>query len=135
MDNNESELFFLDNQYRKTGLVISYLGDVRDSQKLLNITKGVELIIHTAALKHVSLSEYNPFDAVQTNITGVKNVVHAAMHNNVPRMIFISSDKAVNPTNVMGILDLYDLSKPKSSAIIFLSICLGLGIAITLYVA
>jgi FlaA1/EpsC-like NDP-sugar epimerase len=102
MDNNESELFFLGNLYRKTGLATSYLGDVRDPQKLSNITKGVELIFHTAALKHVSLSEYNPFDAVQTNITGVKNVVQAAMHNNVPRMIFTSSDKAVNPTNVMG---------------------------------
>ena len=80
----------------------SYLGDVRDPQKLINITKGVELIFHTAAFKHVSLSEYNPFDAVQTNITGVKNVVQAAMHNNVSRVIFTSSDKAVNPTNVMG---------------------------------
>ena len=102
MDNNESELFFMGNAYRNTGLVTSYLGDVRDSQKLVNITKGVELIFHTAALKHVSLSEYNPFDAVQTNIIGLKNVVQAAMRNNVPRMIFTSSDKAVNPTNVMG---------------------------------
>lgn len=102
MDNNESELFFLGNEYRDTGLVTSYLGDVRDAQKLVNITKGVELIFHAAAFKHVSLSEYNPFDAVQTNITGVKNVAQAAMQNNVSRLIFTSSDKAVNPTNVMG---------------------------------
>jgi FlaA1/EpsC-like NDP-sugar epimerase len=102
MDNNESALFLIGNLYRETGLVTSYLGDVRDLQKLVNITKGVDLIFHAAAFKHVSLSEYNPFDAVQTNITGVKNVVQAAMHNNVSRMIFTSSDKAVNPTNVMG---------------------------------
>ena len=102
MDNNESELFFLGNAYRNAELVTSYLGDVRDPQKLVNLTKGVELIFHTAAFKHVSLSEYNPFDAVQTNIAGVKNVVQAAMHNNVSRVIFTSSDKAVNPTNVMG---------------------------------
>jgi FlaA1/EpsC-like NDP-sugar epimerase len=102
MDNNESELFFLGNAYRDTGMVTSYLGDVRDPQKLVNITKGVALIFHTAAFKHVTLSEYNPFDAVQTNITGVKNVVQAAMSNNVSRVIFTSSDKAVNPTNVMG---------------------------------
>jgi FlaA1/EpsC-like NDP-sugar epimerase len=102
IDNNESELFFLGKQYHNTGLVTSYLGDVRDSQKLVNITKGVGLIFHTAAFKHVSLSEYNPFDAVQTNITGVKNVVQAAMQNDVSRVIFTSSDKAVNPTNVMG---------------------------------
>ncbi len=102
MDNNESELFFLGNKYRDTGLVTSYLGDVRDSQKLFNIIKGVQLIFHAAAFKHVSLSEYNPFDAVQTNISGVKNVVQAAMQHNVSRLIFTSSDKAVNPTNVMG---------------------------------
>jgi FlaA1/EpsC-like NDP-sugar epimerase len=102
MDNNESELFFLGNAYRNAGFVTSYLGDVRDPQKLLNITKGAEIIFHAAAFKHVTLSEYNPFDAVQTNITGVKNVVQAAMHNNVSRVIFTSSDKAVNPTNVMG---------------------------------
>jgi len=102
LDNNESELFFLGDAYRDTGLVTAYLGDVRDSQKLINITKGVEIIFHTAALKHVGLSEYNPFDAVQTNINGVKNVVEAAIHHNVHRMIFTSSDKAVNPTNVMG---------------------------------
>lgn len=102
IDNNESELFFLGKQYHNSGMVNSYLGDVRDSQKLVNITKGVELIFHTAAFKHVSLSEYNPFDAVQTNITGVKNVVQAAMQNDVSRVIFTSSDKAVNPTNVMG---------------------------------
>jgi FlaA1/EpsC-like NDP-sugar epimerase len=102
IDNNESELFYLGKQYHNSGMVNSYLGDVRDSQKLVNITKGVELIFHTAAFKHVSLSEYNPFDAVQTNITGVKNVVQAAMQNDVSRVIFTSSDKAVNPTNVMG---------------------------------
>lgn len=102
MDNNESELFFLSNQHRATGYVRCYLGDVRDPLKLVNITRGVDLIFHTAAFKHVILSEYNPFDAVQTNINGVKNLVQAAMDNGVSRVIFTSSDKAVNPTNVMG---------------------------------
>jgi FlaA1/EpsC-like NDP-sugar epimerase len=101
-DNNESALFFLGNQYRSTGRVTAYLGDVRDDQKLNNITRGVDIIIHTAAFKHVGLSEYNPFEAVQTNINGVKNVVQAALFNQVERVIFTSSDKAVNPTNVMG---------------------------------
>ncbi|ABK17866.1 SDR family NAD(P)-dependent oxidoreductase [Syntrophobacter fumaroxidans] len=101
-DNNESELFFLNDEYRETGRVRCYLGDIRDAQKLLNLTKAVDLVFHTAAFKHVILSEYNPFDAVQTNINGVKNIVQAAMANNVGRVIFTSSDKAVNPTNVMG---------------------------------
>jgi FlaA1/EpsC-like NDP-sugar epimerase len=102
LDNNETELFHIGNQYQQTGKVTPYLGDVRDKQKLLNVTQGVDLIFHAAALKHVCLSEYNPFDAVQTNINGVKNIVQAAMSNKVPRVIFTSSDKAVNPTNVMG---------------------------------
>jgi FlaA1/EpsC-like NDP-sugar epimerase len=102
LDNNESALFILGNEYRQTGLVVPYLGDVRDEQRLVNVTRGVDLIIHTAAFKHVSLSEYSPFEAVQTNINGVKNVVQAALNNQVSRVIFTSSDKAVNPTNVMG---------------------------------
>ncbi len=102
LDNNESALYCLGSHYRHTNIVRTYLGDVRDFQKMLNVTKGVDIIFHTAAFKHVSLSEYNPFDAVQTNINGVKNIVQAAMDNNVGRLIFTSSDKAVNPTNVMG---------------------------------
>jgi len=102
LDNNETELFHVGNKYQQTGKVTPYLGDVRDTQKILNVTQGVDLIFHAAALKHVCLSEYNPFDAVQTNINGVKNIVQAAMSNKVPRVIFTSSDKAVNPTNVMG---------------------------------
>ncbi len=102
LDNNETELFLLGKKYLHTGKVTAFLGDVRDLQKFINLTRGVDLIFHAAALKHVDLSEYNPFDAVQTNIVGVKNLVQAAMSSNVPRVIFTSSDKAVNPTNVMG---------------------------------
>lgn len=102
LDNNETELFNLGTAYQHNHKVVPYLGDIRDEQKMLNITRGVDLIFHAAAYKHVSLSEYNPFDAVQTNINGVKNVVQAAIFNRVPQVIFTSSDKAVNPTNVMG---------------------------------
>lgn len=102
LDNNETALFHAGNEYHHTSKVTPYLGDIRDKQKILNVTQGVDIIFHTAAFKHVSLSEYNPFDAVQTNINGVKNVVQAALFNKVPRVIFTSSDKAVNPTNVMG---------------------------------
>lgn len=102
LDNNESELFYLGNKYQHTARMTLFLGDVRDETKLINVTQGVDLIFHLAALKHVGLSEYNPFEAVQTNINGVKHLVQAAMFNNVPRVIYTSSDKAVNPTNVMG---------------------------------
>jgi FlaA1/EpsC-like NDP-sugar epimerase len=102
LDNNETELFNLGSKYQSNREVVPYLGDIRDEQKIFNVTREVDLIFHAAAFKHVSLSEYNPFDAVQTNVNGVKNVVQAAIFNKVPQVIFTSSDKAVNPTNVMG---------------------------------
>ncbi|MEJ5329861.1 MAG: SDR family NAD(P)-dependent oxidoreductase [Desulfobaccales bacterium] len=102
MDNNETELFHLRETYAACGRLTAYLGDVRDGRKLENLCHGVDLIFHVAAYKHVTLSEYNPFDVVQTNILGVKNVIQAALAHKVPRVIFTSSDKAVNPTNVMG---------------------------------
>lgn len=102
LDNNETELFHLGKKYLPTGRVRAFFGDVRDLQKIVNTTRGVDIIFHTAALKHVDVSEYNPFDAVQTNIVGVKNIVQAAITCDVPCVIFTSSDKAVNPTNVMG---------------------------------
>lgn len=102
IDNNESELFLMNENYRSCGNLISYFGDVRDLQKMSTVSRGVDVIFHCAALKHVLLSEYNPFDAVQTNILGVKHIIEAAISNDVKRVIFTSSDKAVNPTNVMG---------------------------------
>jgi FlaA1/EpsC-like NDP-sugar epimerase len=102
LDNNETELFLMGEAYRSVNNVIAYIGDVRDLQKLSTAARGVDMIFHCAALKHVHLSEYNPFDSVQTNILGVQNVIQAAIQNGVKRVIFTSSDKAVNPTNVMG---------------------------------
>jgi len=102
LDNNESEMFFLMEEYKKKSNIFCFLGDVRDRYKLFKIAAGVDVIIHAAAFKHVILSEYNPFDAVQTNIIGVENVISAATAAKVKYVLFTSSDKAVNPTNVMG---------------------------------
>jgi FlaA1/EpsC-like NDP-sugar epimerase len=101
MDNNETEMFFLMEEYRKEK-VFCFLGDVRDYNKAHQLSEGIDIIIHCAAFKHVILSEYNPFDVVQTNIIGVENIIRAARTWNVPYVLFTSSDKAVNPTNVMG---------------------------------
>jgi FlaA1/EpsC-like NDP-sugar epimerase len=101
VDNNESEMFFLMERYRGRN-VRCFLGDVRDGEKLMQLAEGIDVIVHAAAFKHVILSEYNPFDVVQTNIIGVENVVRAARANRVGHVLFTSSDKAVNPTNVMG---------------------------------
>lgn len=102
LDNNESELFFLEQKYSKYPNASFFLADVRDPFKMARKMRDMQIVFHTAALKHVILCEKSPFDAVQTNIIGVQNLINAAYENNVERVIFTSSDKAVNPTNVMG---------------------------------
>ncbi|RME76202.1 MAG: NAD-dependent epimerase/dehydratase family protein [Chloroflexi bacterium] len=102
LDNNESELFFLNEAYRDTPNVHLFLGDVRDRDKLSWAMRGVDIVLHTAAFKHVIICEQSPGTAIQTNILGVQNVIDAAYQNRVKRVLFTSSDKAVNPTNVMG---------------------------------
>ncbi len=102
LDNNESELFFLMEGYAQQPNVKLYLGDVRDKDKLIQSMRGVDVVLHSAALKHVILCEESPRDAIQSNILGVQNIIDAATINKVERVLFTSSDKAVNPTNVMG---------------------------------
>jgi FlaA1/EpsC-like NDP-sugar epimerase len=102
LDNNESEVFFLEQRFSKHQGTFFFLADIRDRDKLCRKMQGVHIVFHTAAFKHVILCERSPFEAVQTNIYGVQNVIYAACQNNVERVIFTSSDKAVNPTNVMG---------------------------------
>jgi FlaA1/EpsC-like NDP-sugar epimerase len=102
IDNNESELFFADQNYLEDDRVRFYLADIRDSDKITRIMRNIDIVFHTAALKHVVLCERSPFEAVQSNIHGVQNIITAAFENHVSRVIFTSSDKAVNPTNVMG---------------------------------
>lgn len=78
------------------------LGDVRDKERLNRAAEGIDIIFHTAALKHVFACEYNPFEAVKTNVIGMQNIIDVAINNNVEKIIFTSSDKAVNPSNTMG---------------------------------
>lgn len=78
------------------------LGDVRSVQRLELALRGVDVVVHAAALKQVTACEYNPFEAIQTNVIGAENVVAAALANDVPRTISLSTDKAVNPVNLYG---------------------------------
>jgi len=78
------------------------LGDVRDKARLLRAFEDVDVVFHLAALKHVYLSEYNPFESVNTNVIGTENVIDAAISNNVEKVILTSSDKAANPSSVLG---------------------------------
>ena len=79
-----------------------FIGDVRDVERLKTACNGVDIIVHAAALKHVPVCEYNPFEAVKTNIFGTQNVIKAAIYNNVKKAILLSTDKACSPINLYG---------------------------------
>jgi len=100
-DNNETGLFDLDRELR-SDRIRTLIGDVRDRERLVMAFDGIDIVFHAAALKHVPLCEYNPFDAVKTNVIGTQNVLEAALAAGVDRVINVSTDKAVSPTNVMG---------------------------------
>jgi FlaA1/EpsC-like NDP-sugar epimerase len=102
IDNNEGELFFQDQRYLNDERVRFFVTDVRDQLSLEQQTIDIDIIFHCAALKHVILCERSPEQAVQTNILGVQNIILAAQRCDVKKVIFTSSDKAVNSTNVMG---------------------------------
>jgi len=78
------------------------VGDVRDKDRLNMAMEGVDIVFHAAALKHVPSCEFNPFEAIKTNVLGAQNVVETALANDVEKVIAISTDKAVNPVNTMG---------------------------------
>ncbi|MFV0440861.1 MAG: UDP-N-acetylglucosamine 4,6-dehydratase (inverting) [Lachnospirales bacterium] len=79
-----------------------FIGDVRDKDRLYRAFKGVDYVIHAAAMKQVPACEYNPFEAIKTNINGAQNIVDAALDCSVEKVIALSTDKAVNPINLYG---------------------------------
>ena len=79
-----------------------FLGDVRDFKRCKEITKNIDIVIHAAALKHVSIVEYNPNEAYQTNVLGTKNMINASIKNEVKKLLIMSTDKVVSPSSTMG---------------------------------
>jgi len=79
-----------------------FIGDVRDAERLVQAMRGVEYVIHAAALKHVPAAEYNPMECIRTNVNGAEHVIRAALANDVQRVIALSTDKAANPINLYG---------------------------------
>jgi FlaA1/EpsC-like NDP-sugar epimerase len=132
IDHNETELVFLEEHYAPRGNVRFLLADVRDGATLMREMRQVDVLFHAAAYKHVYMCERSPLEAVQTNILGVQNVLQAALDSAVERLVFTSSDKAVNPTNVMGTSKLMGerlvtaaATHPNNSAAVFLSTRFG----------
>ncbi len=79
-----------------------FIGDVRDAARLKEAMRGIDIVIHAAALKHVPIAEYNPMECIKTNIHGAENIIQAALDNNVEKVMALSTDKAANPINLYG---------------------------------
>jgi FlaA1/EpsC-like NDP-sugar epimerase len=100
--NDENGLFEARTLFGNDPRVVYKLGDVRDQSVVGKAMVGCDVAFHAAALKHVNFCEENPYEAVSVNIVGTQNVIDQAVKNRIERFVFISTDKAVNPTNTMG---------------------------------
>jgi FlaA1/EpsC-like NDP-sugar epimerase len=100
--NDENGLFDLEQELKDYDNLRFLVGDIRDKERLSRAAEDIEIVLHAAALKHVPLCEYNPFEAIKTNILGTQNLLEVAIDKNAEKLITISTDKAVNPVNVMG---------------------------------
>lgn len=90
---------FPNNQYP---CIRYFIGDVRDKERLLRAMEGIDIVIHTAAMKHVHIAEYNPSECILTNVTGAENVIHASLEKGVTNVVALSTDKACAPINLYG---------------------------------
>lgn len=106
---DESKHFFLEKELEKYKSPIDirfFIGDIRDKERLNRAFSRVDIVFHAAALKHVPYCEYNPFEAIKTNIYGTQNLIDVAIDHDIEKLIAISTDKAVYPNTVMGITKL-----------------------------
>jgi len=101
-DQDEEAMFGMSRKFNQKPSIRLFMGDIRDKERVNWAMRDVDFVFHTAALKHVALSEYNPFEAVKTNVLGTENIVMAAIKNNVKKFINISTDKASIPFSTMG---------------------------------
>ena len=100
---DEFKQFIMQNEFREyADRLRFFIGDVRDKERLERAFEGVDYVIHAAALKQVPTCEYNPNEAIKTNIHGAQNVIDAALDSNVKKVVALSTDKAVNPVNLYG---------------------------------
>ena len=99
---NESKQIDMQNEFEDNPKLRFFIGDIRDRERLFRAMEGVNVVFHTAALKHVPVVEYNPFEAIQTNVIGSQNVIDASHHENIEYCVAIGTDKAVSPVNVYG---------------------------------
>jgi FlaA1/EpsC-like NDP-sugar epimerase len=99
---DETKQFFMNDELGADERLRFLIGDVRDRDRVALAMEGVHLVFHAAAMKHVPACEYNAFEAVETNVRGTQNIIRCAIQADVERVVSVSTDKAVNPVNVMG---------------------------------
>ncbi len=99
---DELKQFEMQEQFPSSNVIRYFIGDVRDLERLKMAMDGVDIVVHAAALKHVPVAEYNPFEAVKTNIIGGQNVIDASMQCGVKKVVALSTDKACSPINLYG---------------------------------
>jgi FlaA1/EpsC-like NDP-sugar epimerase len=102
LSNDEDSMFRIIQELGEGDNKRFLVGDIRDKERLHLAMEDIDIVYHAAALKHVPLCEYNPFEAIKTNVVGTQNVIDAALNSGVEKVISISTDKAVNPINTMG---------------------------------
>ena len=102
LDHDENGLWEMQSRFPAEKRLRYLLGDIRDPDRLRMACRGIDVVIHAAALKHVHACEYNPFEAFKTNVLGTQNVIDAALDCEVGKVVLTSTDKAANPSNVMG---------------------------------
>lgn len=100
--NDENSVFEIKQQIGENSVFTYMMGDVRDEDRLRLAIRNVDIVFHAAAMKHVDICEQNPFDAVKTNVIGTSNILEASLIENISKFIFISTDKATNPTTTLG---------------------------------
>ena len=98
---NESKQLEMESKFNDDRLRF-LIGDVRDYERLERAVEDIDIVFHAAALKHVPVIEYNPFEAIKTNILGSQNVINACLHENIDRAVCVGTDKAVSPLNTYG---------------------------------
>lgn len=104
---DESKQFFLSKKLIKYDDYLSFfIGDIRDKERLNRALENVEIVFHLAALKHVGACEYNPFEAIKTNVLGLQNLIELSIDHNIELFVFTSTDKAASPSNTMGVTKL-----------------------------
>ena len=98
---NESKQIEMESKFHDNRLRF-LLGDIRDYDRLVRAVEDIDIVFHAAALKHVPIIEYNPFEAIKTNVIGSQNVINACLQENVEKSICVGTDKAVSPLNTYG---------------------------------